>query len=304
MKLTMDGTRFPYALKLAILWLATALLSACTTIPPPRSHALQVTDKYGNPAWDSLTECQAARTPGSSADQAVSCASSMAYHYQAVAELTADRSQKYRYGEVALAALSLGLAGFEADIDTLKATGLLAGTAMSIKGTQQLPNRISALQTASDRMQCIVENAGVAKGLMDSVDQLVATTSVQIAALTQRHRSLRQPGLATQTIASLSANNADDRIRSAVLETVTQVEVKATRALTFKEMADSPATDISKAVKDAVSLGESTQTTKRMVQDLPEFGRGSPATDTVMLLIDRTKEFEQALIKLRACPAS
>ncbi len=278
-----------------LLVLTTLLLSGCRSIPLPKSQSA--------PVANSDAVCALAHNTQSNADQTIDCARAMSYSLEYTANKLADQRQHFRHGEIAISALSLGLAGFEADVDTLKATGLALGTTSAFQGSRQYTNRISAAVDGSRRMLCIVENGRKAQEAQRKVDGLSQRIQVRTTSALSRMK-VKSAALSTEqkTLVSMfSTDSYDKRLRDAVLDAIAQVESAADRKYRYSEATESAGDVISKSIKDAIALGASKESVEKEVLRSALVGRDAVLADLARAAAEGKTDFEAAVIELSTC---
>lgn len=259
-------------------------LSGCTTVQVPKSYSSDSTQDQTSAA----AVCSAARlfeiandSSDTAVNRAVRCADTLAGEYVVAADEVAANRQKYRYAEITLSTLTLGLAGFEAHNDTLKAAGLATGATTVANSSQQFAKRVSALQKASTRLRCVVDNARSAQMAESRL------TGIRLSIL---HL--------TRSSSMLSGNGNPSRLLSTIIDTIGAIEQSAQAEFRFSEHADAPSDTISKAISDAIELGEKIESERaETLRFDPEDGRRA----ILLNGLNETSKFEESLIKLAAC---
>lgn len=287
------------------LVLACLCLVACKSVGAPRSW--QASTDHGQVSSanaSAVTACAAARAAAGNPDKAIDCANALATAYDDTALMLADKRQKFRHGEITLSILSLGLAGFEAHVDTLKGAGLIAGGTTAFKGAQQFAERIAAMDEGSQRYLCVVEKARKAQAARVRQASFIA----QLQGLTQQGANASLFASPALAFTGGDAKEPDERLYDAVLDAVRRIESAAMRRYRFSEDTRSPNEAISDAIEKAIALGKSEEAGQAGTQQLFNSLNAKTETDAAALralagAMEEQTAFDKAVIEVSACPA-
>lgn len=306
-------TRISRVLALIVV---AGVLTGCQTISPHRSFSVA---RDAESAAVVVTDCSSVRA--ADVEQALRCAGAMEREYVTTGDAVASQQKKYRYGEIALGTITLGLATFEANIDTLKAIGLASGATEATKSSQQYTARLTALDEGSRRFRCVHEKGTKAHDLsaeatstLQKLNRLLAGeappalapngTDAEKSAAASAHAAVTaKRAQALHFLTQAAALPTSNRLRDAIMDAIRAVEVKAIRALRFEA---NPADDIAtlkKAIEDAVKLGKEKAAEEEAVHEETK-EQNAAVRLNAELLLDTTSAYDQALIELAACPAS
>ncbi|MGH8051999.1 MAG: hypothetical protein ACREPB_15165 [Arenimonas sp.] len=249
-----------------------------------------------------------------SVDKSLNCAGALEREYTTVADVLADKQQRFKYGEILLTSLGLGLASFEANIDTFKATGLLVGSTEAFKLSQQYPEKIVTLDAAAARFRCVTE-----KGHASSNAKTEAKSILQrLVGLSQEPAFVAKFGAYTasshtNTFGALFTDTAhaasdDSKLAQAILDAATAVELRAIRELRSNPDTAAMLAAIKKAIDDALKLGEKKKAQETLV-DRSGLGASSDIKEiefhsALERLIQVQADDDQALIELAACASA
>lgn len=213
--------------------------------------------------------------------KAIRCADTLSGEYLITADQVANRRQNFRYAEIALGALTLGLAGFEAHGDTLKAAGLATGAVTVLHSSQQYAERISALQSASTRLRCVVDNGRPAQFSNEGLARTRATFT---------------------SLFAIDTSDNKKRLLSILIDTISSIERSAQAEYRFRETEHSTTSIISQAIDDAIKLGKELES-KQAVALTEARNLNDEHRNQLRAVLDQISAFEQSLVKLAACAA-
>lgn len=294
-----------------ILLALACLSSSCSTLRPARSFDTYSDSQYSkSSAVGTINVCTQARD-ALTVEKALNCAGALEREYTTVSDVLADKQQRFKYGEILLASLGLGLATFEANIDTFKATGLLAGSTEAFKLSQQYPGKIITLDAAATRFRCVMEKGRASSGAKEEAKIVLQ----RLVGLSQEQAFITKFGVYsassnTNTFSALftgttRATSDDSKLAQAILDATTAVELRAIRELRSSPDTAAMIAAMKKAIEDALKLGEKKKAQEALV-DRSGLGASSEMKEiefhsALQRLIQIQADDDQALIELAAC---